>query len=136
MKKRIALFTWWLDTAAQLTMLLGVVLTSALAWWPVALYLLFFLGVWQLGSGVIWGIVRRDQWRLLYVASAITFLFLAFIGLPVLFQVLPTWGEQAVLGIVSGTVYVAACVFLWHTYARHAEGDASLEEDGLVPGPL
>lgn len=118
MKKQIVLFAWWLDSAAQLTMLLGITFSSALGWWLVVLYLLFFLGCWQLGSGVVWGITQRDNWRLLYLGAALAFVTLAGFSLPFLDKMLPASvfsGMLVLMGVIS---YLAAWVFLAHTHQQ------------------
>lgn len=116
MKKQLAVFSWWLDSAAQCTTLLGITFAAALGWWLIALYLLFFLGVWQLGSGLLWGLVQHDRWRFIYVGAALAFVVIALFSLPVLDDILSTFLYKMVLGTIAATSYVAAWVFLWHTH--------------------
>lgn len=135
MKKQIALFSWWLDTAAQLTMLLGIVFSSALGWWLVALYLIFFLGVWQLSSGVVWGIIQRDTWRLIYVGVALAFVTLAGSGLPVVEKILPSSFFSVILILLGAISYLSAWVFLAHTH-QQKPGATHKKTSEFVPSTL
>jgi len=135
MRKQLAVFSWWLDSAAQLTMLLGLTFTVALGWWLAALSLMFFLGAWQLSSGIVWGIVQRDHWRLIYVGVALALISTVRFGFPALEKILPDVLFQIILGVVALICYTAAWVFLWHT---HIQKPAIHEDDtaGFVPNHL
>lgn len=70
---------FWIDTGTQAFLLLTCLVSAAVQQGLVALIGLFFLGIWQLGSALLVGVITGDRVRLLYFAcaSSLVVLFIA-----------------------------------------------------------
>lgn len=70
-----------IDVVAQLILLILLVVSTLLAilsGGETAIYVglvLFFLGLWQVGSGILFGIIRNDGKRAEYVIKSLAYVF-------------------------------------------------------------
>jgi len=84
MKTKKALLS--IDVVVQLILLIlliGATLISTLSGGDTAIFLglvLFFLGLWQVGSGILFGIIRNDGKRAEYVIKSVIYVAVLYFG--------------------------------------------------------
>lgn len=115
-----------IDVVAQLILLILLVVSTLLAilsGGETAIYVglvLFFLGLWQVGSGILFGIIRNDGKRAEYVIKSLAYVFFLAFGCSILegssINGFVTWSL-----IILFFLVIPSGIAVW--YFRHSQAD-------------